>query len=88
MSETLTFARQYKTKSKAMKIYFAVFVVLFAILSLVHDSQGFSAAAGTTSGRRNLEKVMCLIFMQRSKSNQENTFGKHFFLSKLYAHIN
>ena len=56
MSETLTFARQYTTKSKAMKIYFTAFVLLFAILSMVHDSQEFSAAAGTTSGRRNFEK--------------------------------
>ena len=39
-----------------MKTYFTLLVVVLAILSLVRDSEEFSAAAGTTIGRRSLEK--------------------------------
>lgn len=40
-----------------MKTYFTAFIVAMAILSLVHDSQEFTAGAGTTVGRRSFEKV-------------------------------
>jgi hypothetical protein len=42
-----------------MKTYFTVFVVVFAILNFVHDSQEFSAGAGTVTGRRTFDEVNC-----------------------------
>jgi hypothetical protein len=44
-----------------MKTCVVLFVVALAILSLVHDSEAFTASHESTIGRRSLEKVSFLL---------------------------
>ncbi|CAB4002562.1 Hypothetical predicted protein [Paramuricea clavata] len=64
-----------------MKTYFTVFVVVFAILNFVHDSQEFSAGAGTVTGRRTFDERLaycevmenkCQSLRQKLKQSQNN----------------
>ena len=60
-----------------MKTYFTAFVVVMVVLSLTHDSQEFTAGAGTTVGRRSFEKVKR--FNETFKGNFINETSKFKF---------
>ena len=67
-----------------MKIYFTAFVVLMAILSLVHDSQEFTAGAGTTVGRRSFEKVKRLKLYHKTFQEGNLRSTKHFVITMFH----